>query len=403
MATDARSPAHGLDDHQFREIRTSLRAKLRARHFDEAFISRAVDDAMSQALLEFTQAGAGGKDIPNPGGWIVQTAFWRCIDQLRREEREAPGAFTSDPPELEEGERLAPAVEDEAISNLAAERLHDAVASLPERHKQALRTYYLLELTTREAADRLRLSEPTFRRRLKAAMKSLRSRLDVGDLEQGDSLAIEVGVAAAATSGQSRWGLGDQVVAAIDNVVHAARETALRFGWGADPATTPIGSAMGRAATQGCAAALSACAAIGVATGGSELAKLADAPTPKAPPRREAGRLPQAPVNRPQVAQPVEQDPIVAPQPASPGGRPDGGGARSSGGRAGGRGGGERALGDEAGTTQQRTEAANSSLGVEGEAAPPVEESAPEPVAPAPEPEASSPTQEANEAFGPGP
>lgn len=397
VATRPDQTAGALDDDQLREVSTSLRAKLRSRHLDESFIERAAEDAVAQAFLEYAQAVADEKEIPNPGGWIVQTAFWRAIDQLRREERESPGAYTSEPPEAKAIEVAGFGLEEEALSNVAAEALHAAVSSLPTRHQQALRSYYFLEMSTREAARSLRLSEPTFRRRLKAAMKSLRQRLDVGDLNQGDELAIEVGIAAAASlggHGSQALSVGDQLVAALDSARHGVRNLAAQFGWSADAATTPIAPSVGRAATQGCAAAVSACLAVGAATGGERLADRllngsAERPVQErriepAPPRRLVTPLPRpSPVVRDRKPQVRNSNPSGA--------------SRSSSGR------GARVLGDEAGSPAERTAASNSALGVESERSPPVESPAPEaePVAPAPEPAPTNPTQEANEALGP--
>jgi len=385
--------ARVLDDVQLREVKRSLRAKLRARHFDESFIDRSTDDALAQALVEFAQAVADSKEIPNPGGWIVQTAFWRAIDQLRREEREAPGAFTSEPPSAIE---LAdPGLEDVALENVAAEALHAAVASLPIRHQQALRSYYFLELSTREAAENLRLSEPTFRRRLKAAMKSLRQRFEVGDLNQGDGLAIEIGLAASvglSAKGHYAGSIGDQVVAAADSARNALRDLAAQFGWSADAASTPVAPALGRAATQGCAAAVSACLAVGAATGGEKLAeRIFNTPDR---PSQNANRDTEAPPAR--IVSPLPRpNPVVPDERPEPDRSTPTRESRPQSRRA------PRALGDESGTRKERTAASNSALGVESERSPPVE-AAPEPEpAPAPEPAPTNPTQEANEAFGP--
>lgn len=394
MASTSDQAARTLDDAQLREVRRSLRAKLRARHFDESFIDRSTDDALAQALVEYAQAVADSKEIPNPGGWIVQTAFWRAIDQLRREEREAPGAFTSEPPSAIEP--TDPGLEDVALGNVAAEALHAAVASLPARHQQALHSYYFLELSTREAAENLSLSEPTFRRRLKAAMKSLRQRFDVGDLNQGDGLAIEVGIAASASlTAKEHYAssIGDQVVAAVDSARNAVRNLAAQFGWGADAASTPVAPALGRVATQGCAAAVSACLAVGAATGGEKLAErfLNPPDRPSQSANREAEAAPPArlitPLPRPApVVRDEGREPTTSRSPRE---------SRPRSRRA------PRALGDESGTTEERTAASNSALGVESERSPPVE-STPEPEAtPAPEPAPTNPTQEANEAFGP--
>lgn len=351
---------------------------------------------MAQGLVEYAQAVADEKEIPNPGGWIVQTAFWRAIDQLRREERESPGAYTSEPPAAKAIELADPGLEDVALTNVAAEALHAAVSSLPIRHQQALRSYYFLEMSTREAAKSLRLSEPTFRRRLKAAMKSLRQRFDVGDLNQGDGLAVEVGVAAAVSlhaQGSYASSVGDQLVAAVDSARNGVRDLAAQFGWTTDAAATPIAPVVGRAATQGCAATVSACLAIGAATGGEKL----------------ADRFFNTPAERPAQERRAEPTPprrLITPLPSSPpvapvrGSRVRDSNPTGASGRSSGRG---RALGDESGTPDERTKASNAGLGVESERSPPVESSASEaePASSAPESASTNPTEEANKALGP--
>lgn len=405
-----------LDSDQLRKIRHGLRNSLRVRNFDEASIDRYAEEAISDSSVEFAKARKDGKDIPNPVAWVIKVAIWRSIDRLRREEREAlAGVALDEISELADPVGVAP--EEAALDNIEAAELHRVVSSLPWDQREALRSYYFFELSTRAAAKQLHWSEPTFRRRLKAAMCSLRDRFGVP--EQGGPFGIELGLAAsislASAGGASAGGLGDHLAAtgeeapsAISHVARRVRDLLDRLISGTGPgrdhaidpavvnraaetASGPSGAMAGKLIGGGCAFVVAAaCAATGVVgpgIGGVALLHGGNhktvAPKLKAalPPKVTSSR--KTPRPQPQVG---HRGSAASPRRAAHASEA----SASS----------ERALGDESGTTAERTHSSTRSLGVESEATPP------EPVTPAPAPEtpsapASNPTQESNSQFAP--
>lgn len=393
-STKTHGIAASLGDDELRAIRIRLRAHLRARRFDEGLIDRCADEAIGQSIVELSEKG----EVTDPVPWVVQRAVWRSIDVLRREEREAPGIKPVD----ELGDVLeAPSVplEEKVLGHVEAEFLYQALGTLPLDQRRALKMYYFQELSTREGARKLHWSEPTFRRRLKAAIKTLRDRFGIEELEQGDALAIEVGLLAAASiSGDPTTftRIMDQIVGGFDELRHFVGHAAARArdimarvvsSGGAETATTgPAGGAIGRIAG-GCAATLGICLGTGIigpGVGGIDLLH------PDAAQKHSAPAVHGKPVHRSTrrvvVAPPVPPPPPPMRKATS---------AASSKAAAGGGASHERALGDESGTRLEKTRASTEQFGVESTVTPPAEESAP---APAPASEASEPAPSPSEA-----
>jgi RNA polymerase sigma factor (sigma-70 family) len=264
--------ADALSSEQLLRIERALHGKLRASRLSETFIARHGEDAVQQGLAEYASARARGRRIEDPGAWVVSAAFQRAIDALRREVREA------DDPKLIEAALAGtpapdPTPEEVIVERAETERLHEAIAKLSPEQRQALSLYYFEERTTREGAQALHCSEPTFRRRLNSALNVLRERFGIAVPEPGDRLAAEIGLAAWVSLAGARVvparGLLDQLIAAADalrgGVVGAGRRTrdllsrllASGGGEGAGAvASGPLGKAVGV-----CTGALAVCVA----------------------------------------------------------------------------------------------------------------------------------------------
>jgi RNA polymerase sigma factor (sigma-70 family) len=354
---------------------------------------------VQQALAEYARACEQGQVIDNPGGWIVNTAFRRAIDQLRREGREATAPLAVEAAlEVTDGTSAPP--DEEAIRHIEAEQLHRAIRKLSIPQRQALSLYYFEERSTREGADALGWSEPTFRRRRNSALRALRERFGVIEPvpQQGDRTAIEVGLAAwlSLAGAQGRAGrvtdqlvpIADSVRSGVTGLADRARDFATRLlssGGGegiVNAASGPIGKTAG---VCGAAAAAAMCVTgvIGPGVGGIDL--LHEGSAPKSRPAHERPRPrvePKAPV------QPTHSTPEATTKP-EPAAQPT---HRSS----------SSGSGAEA-RARRATHAASSQFAPESavEPAPAGSEPAPEPT-PAPESSsAPSPTQTANEQFGP--
>jgi RNA polymerase sigma factor (sigma-70 family) len=141
MASRLKEREHSLDADQLRAISAALPGKLRAHQVSEAFIDRHTEELVQQALAEYARACEQGQAIDNPGGWIVNTAFLRAIDQLRREEREGIAPLSIEAAlEVTDGTSAPP--DEEAIRHIEAEQLHRAIRKLSVPQRQALSLYY---------------------------------------------------------------------------------------------------------------------------------------------------------------------------------------------------------------------------------------------------------------------
>jgi RNA polymerase sigma factor (sigma-70 family) len=368
VATKDATVGLGLGQKDLRKITAVVRSALRASSFDESLVDRCAEEAVAQSVLELSEDLDRGKVLENPHAAIVNRARSRAIDMLRREEREAPAIGSADFV-AETLDSRGATVAEEGLLNVQRGELRAVVKSLSRDQRKALRMYYFKELSTRDAAAALSWSEATFRRRLKAALEALRDRLGVVEPEQGDRLAVEIGLAASASF--MFRGFADQIGLALD---HGQRFLArLLAGGGGEAATGTTASGIGRT-VGACAAAIGLCAAAVVVGPGLVDHGSKQHPAPPAQIERHSGD---------EVAAP--RDPVVAPPVPAPIGSSSGsshGRARAS--TKNQRGG--KILGDESGSKKQRTKAANKALGVEGEASSAGEEAPPPEEAAAPEP-----------------
>jgi RNA polymerase sigma factor (sigma-70 family) len=386
-----------LDAGALAAVRAALRRKLLCCNLSEAWIERGSEDLIGQSLAEYARAQSRGDQIANPGGWLVHTAYRRAIDQLRREGHEVYGDGAEVILELTAD--ASASTETEAIGRVQSEEIHSAVATLSSAQRQALSLYFFEELSTRAAADALKVSEPTFRRRRDSALRALRERLGIPEPTSGDALAIEIGLAAwlSLAIGDSPASVGTHVSAALDGLGRGAsallgrgRELAVRLlsSGGGEGIGGVAGGTAGRAAGV-CATALVACAASGVigpGVGGIDL----------------VGGWGHSGATIQQRA--IKPAKVIAPQAAT---TPQAAPARPSPKlrRTTAHAGGEAAVANGNPSAKQRERKASSQFGIESQAghesATPEPAPEPAPVESAPESNrSSSPTKSANEQFG---
>lgn len=256
-----------LDSDQLRGVKIGLRSKLRAAQFSETFIRRHLEDVIQQALTEYTKACERRDKIVNPGGWIVHAAYLRAIDQLRREQHEMNGV--ADDIAAKVSDETTPLPDEEALGHIQAEQLHRAISRLSTSQRQALSLYYFEEKTTRDAADALGWSEPTFRRRRDAAIQRLREHLGVGVPEFDIGLAAWLSLATAdgrfGSIATSLTGTMESVRSGTIAVLDRTRDLATRlFSSGSGETAIGIASPVGKTTAGVCAAAIAACTATGV-------------------------------------------------------------------------------------------------------------------------------------------
>lgn len=292
---------------ELREIERALRGRLNAHRLSEQFIDRCMEEAVQRGLLEYLNARERGVAIGSRNAFVVNAAFCRAIDDLRREERHADGAALD---ALLDSDRLTePATEEIAIDRVAAEQLREAIDSLSAEDRQALSLHYFERLTARKAAATLYCSERTYKRRLARALARLSRRLGIAAPEPGSDLAIELGVVAWVSIGGGRVAVSHGMPRFVSGLVDGAREGASWLGdrirdtagsLGASGAGEKLGALAGGPAAKvagGCAGAAALCVA-GVVAGpdiGRRATALLDGKDKPAQVRVETTRTPGAP------------------------------------------------------------------------------------------------------------
>jgi RNA polymerase sigma factor (sigma-70 family) len=270
-----------LDGEALADIERSLHGRLRAHHVSDSFFDRHGEDAVQKGVVEYLRARARGVEVREPRAFVLQAAFRRAIDELRREARRADGAALDRM--LETGRQAAAAAEEEALADIEARRLQEAIDSLPPEERQVLALHYFEEVGQRRAAELLYMSERTFRRRLRRTLAHLARLLDAPAPEAGAHHGLEIGLAAWASLGGGRVvlssGAADHLAAAFESlralpgrVIDRLRGPGTRLA--ASEAPERIGAVAGGPAGKvlgGCAGAAVVCVLSGVVGPGLDL------------------------------------------------------------------------------------------------------------------------------------
>jgi RNA polymerase sigma factor (sigma-70 family) len=204
-----------------REIERSLYGKLKAHRLSDSFIERCSEDAIQAGLIEYLHAREEGVEVENRDAFVVRAAFFRAIDELRREARRSE--HTAVEAVLDSGRLAAPGSDEIAIEYLAAEELHKAIETLAPEERQMLSLHYFEGLSDRQSAETLYCSERTFRRRLAKALGELSHRLGVPAPAPGSELAIEVGLFAWVSLRGGRVAISHRPLGSVAEVIDAAK------------------------------------------------------------------------------------------------------------------------------------------------------------------------------------
>ena len=307
-----------LSDEELGEIERSLFGKLRAHRLSNSFIERWGEEAVQKGLVEYLRAIDRGVEVENREAFVVQAAFLRAIDEVRREARLADG--TEIEAFFDAGVFAEPASEELAVDHLAAGELHTAIESLPPEQRQALRLHYFDGLSAEEGAKALYCSERTYRRRLAKALRGLSRRLGVPVPEPGSGLAIEIGLAAWVGLRGADVALARGLVSPLSGalargregmawLLDRLREPAARLGDGSGERLAAIASGPAKV-VGGCVGAAAVCAIGGVVVTG--VGGGTSSPThhlSRRPPHAKHA------ATKPQLAEPVAQSPVSQPPP----------------------------------------------------------------------------------------
>ena len=129
------------------------------------------EDAVQETFLRLYERAAEWRPDARIGTWLHRVCYNNCIDRLRRRRPQA------DPAVLAGIEDERPLAEAGMVAAEAAAGVRAAIASLPERQRSALLLFHFQELTQREAADVMAVSEDAFESLLSRARRQLRRAL----------------------------------------------------------------------------------------------------------------------------------------------------------------------------------------------------------------------------------
>lgn len=264
-----------------REMERDLRARQRAHRLSEAFVDRCAEDALQRGVVEYLRAREAGREIREPTGFVLEAAFRRAIDELRREARVVEGAEVERL--IDEAGETCPSAEEIAVDAITASDLRAAIGSLPAEERQVLGLHYFEEESAARAARLLYCSESTFRRRLRKALADLAELLRAPAPEPGSHRGLEVGLAAWASLGGGRALVSpsplDHLVGTLDSLHSLPGRIVGRLrGAGANVAASDAPERIGAVAAGpagkvigGCAGAAVICALSGVVGPGVQL------------------------------------------------------------------------------------------------------------------------------------
>ncbi len=179
-----------LDSEEERALFTALYE--RYRHFlwyiangilhDESL----AEDAVQEAFLTLTRHmdQVEGADSTRTRNFCAAITRTRALDILRSRSRH-PQVSLDDNPEVYEEAQQAPDVLDEVLERLDGARIADALAALPDHYREVFTYRYLFEMSEKETAEILGLSEKNVNARLFRARKKLQEALrDVREEER---------------------------------------------------------------------------------------------------------------------------------------------------------------------------------------------------------------------------
>ena len=120
------------------------------------------DDAVHNAFCRYLESAPSVRDKEHEKAWLIRVTVNQCKDILRRRKVRAWLPF-EELPEMAAPETGSPVL--------------DAVAALPDKYREVVILYHLEELSVRETAAALTLSESAVKMRLARAREMMRDYL----------------------------------------------------------------------------------------------------------------------------------------------------------------------------------------------------------------------------------
>jgi RNA polymerase sigma-70 factor (ECF subfamily) len=152
----------------YRRTAPWLTVRLRRRCADDQVVAEVMQEtylAVWRAAGGFAGATVNGSAV----GWLWTIAARRLVDAFRRRARDTASPLAEEP--------VAPAAEDEALSDVVGDEVGDALARLAPELRQVLQAMVVDGLTVRETATLLGVPEGTVKTRARRARLAMREAL----------------------------------------------------------------------------------------------------------------------------------------------------------------------------------------------------------------------------------
>jgi RNA polymerase sigma-70 factor (ECF subfamily) len=152
----------------YRRTAPWLAVRLRRRCADDQVVAEVMQEtylAVWRAAGGFAGASVNGSAV----GWLWTIAARRLVDAFRRRARDTAAPLAEEP--------VAPAAEDEALSDVVGDEVGDALARLAPELRQVLQAMVVDGLTVRETATLLGVPEGTVKTRARRARLAMREAL----------------------------------------------------------------------------------------------------------------------------------------------------------------------------------------------------------------------------------
>jgi RNA polymerase sigma-70 factor (ECF subfamily) len=127
------------------------------------------EDLVQQTFMNAYLSTHRLKDPTRPFPWLVRIVINQCLNATRNNRREQPMEFVP--------EQRSMSTEDIYMQQSRDKEVYTAIMSLPVKFRTPIILYYFEELSIREIADALKLSEGAVKTRLSRGRDQLKNKL----------------------------------------------------------------------------------------------------------------------------------------------------------------------------------------------------------------------------------
>ncbi|MDI4648764.1 RNA polymerase sigma factor [Cohnella hashimotonis] len=134
------------------------------------------EDLVQESFMNAYLSAHQLKDPTRPFPWLVRIVINRCLNATRNNRREQPTQFLP--------EQRSMSTEDIYMQRSRDKEVYAAIMSLPEKYRTPVILFYFEELSIREIADALKLSEGAIKTRLSRGRDQLKIKLRGVDIDE---------------------------------------------------------------------------------------------------------------------------------------------------------------------------------------------------------------------------